>query len=83
MKQDRVYFSTKYSIDHIAPLMDSATVDIQVQALEGPSITMVLHTSTDHRCNLKDGWTDFAVNNSMRLLTMHFHFYKKSICKQP
>uniref|UniRef100_A0A0E0HR88 TF-B3 domain-containing protein n=1 Tax=Oryza nivara TaxID=4536 RepID=A0A0E0HR88_ORYNI len=79
MKQDRVYFSKEFSVNHLEPLMDDATVQIQVQALEGPSTNMILHRSTDYCCNLKKGWADFAVNNNIKLQTVCIlHFYKTS-----
>uniref|UniRef100_A0A0E0QXI1 TF-B3 domain-containing protein n=1 Tax=Oryza rufipogon TaxID=4529 RepID=A0A0E0QXI1_ORYRU len=71
------YFSKRYSIDHLEQLMTGRTEDIEVQILVGPSVNMVLHTSTDHRCNLKKGWTDFALSNGIKLNTVCiFHFYK-------
>jgi hypothetical protein len=71
------YFSKRYPIDHLEQLMTGRTEDIEVQTLVGPSVNMVLHTSTDHRCNLKKGWTDFALSNGIKLNTVCiFHFYK-------
>uniref|UniRef100_A0A0E0RAD9 TF-B3 domain-containing protein n=1 Tax=Oryza rufipogon TaxID=4529 RepID=A0A0E0RAD9_ORYRU len=41
------------------------TVNIQVQTAGNDSTTMVLHISTDGRCSLKKGWTNFAVQNNL------------------
>uniref|UniRef100_A0A0E0F7B8 TF-B3 domain-containing protein n=1 Tax=Oryza meridionalis TaxID=40149 RepID=A0A0E0F7B8_9ORYZ len=70
MEQDR--------IKYIQPLMEGKkTINIQVQTAGNDSTTMVLHVSTDGRCSLKKGWTNFAVQNNIHLQSICiFHFYK-------
>uniref|UniRef100_A0A0D9YRP7 TF-B3 domain-containing protein n=1 Tax=Oryza glumipatula TaxID=40148 RepID=A0A0D9YRP7_9ORYZ len=78
MKQDRVYCTKEFSQDYLKPLMEGKeTISIGVQMAGGVSKNMILHMSTDGRCNLKKGWAKFATRNHIYLQSLcTFHFYK-------
>uniref|UniRef100_A0A0E0G648 TF-B3 domain-containing protein n=1 Tax=Oryza nivara TaxID=4536 RepID=A0A0E0G648_ORYNI len=78
MKQDRVYCTKEFSQDYLKPLMEGKeTISIGVQIAGGVSKNMILHMSTDGRCNLKKGWAKFATRNHIYLQSLcTFHFYK-------
>ncbi|EEE51905.1 hypothetical protein OsJ_33502 [Oryza sativa Japonica Group] len=82
MKQDRLfqlqYFTKEYSVTYIQPLMGrKKTIFVQVEAAGSDSVTMLLHKSSDDRCNLKRGWATFAATNAIHLHSVCiFHFYK-------
>uniref|UniRef100_A0A0E0NEB0 TF-B3 domain-containing protein n=1 Tax=Oryza rufipogon TaxID=4529 RepID=A0A0E0NEB0_ORYRU len=78
MKQDRVYCTKEFSQDYLKPLMEGKeTISIGVQIAGGVSKNMILHMSTDGRCNLKKGWAKFATHNHIYLQSLcTFHFYK-------
>uniref|UniRef100_A0A0E0R686 TF-B3 domain-containing protein n=1 Tax=Oryza rufipogon TaxID=4529 RepID=A0A0E0R686_ORYRU len=51
--------------------------DRLVEAAGSDSVTMLLHKSSDDRCNLKRGWATFAATNAIHLHSVCiFHFYK-------
>ncbi len=78
MQSPLQYFTKEFSQKYIQPLMEGKkTINIQVQTAGNDSATMVLHVSTDGRCSLKKGWTNFAVQNNIHLQSICiFHFYK-------
>ncbi|XP_052142999.1 uncharacterized protein LOC127762531 [Oryza glaberrima] len=78
MKQDRVYCTKEFSQDYLKPLMEGKeTISIGVQMAGGVSKNMILHMSTDGRCNLTKGWAKFATRNHIYLQSLcTFHFYK-------